>query len=48
MKELSIFVDESRDFGEYGPHSPFYIISMVMHDQVVDITDDLAKLEAQM
>ena len=48
MKELSIFVDESGDFGEYDPHSPFYIISMVMHDQAVDITEDLAKLETQM
>ena len=40
--------DESGDFGEYDPHSPFYIISMVMHDQAVDITEDLAKLETQM
>ena len=24
MKELSIFIDESGDFGEYTHHSPFY------------------------
>ena len=41
MKELSIFVDESGDFGEYDSRSPFYIISMVMHDQAVDITENL-------
>ncbi|MCR4612104.1 MAG: DUF3800 domain-containing protein [Lachnospiraceae bacterium] len=33
MKELSIFIDESGDFGEYATHSPFYIITMVFHDQ---------------
>ena len=32
MKELSIFVDESGDFGEYDYHSPYYIILMVLHD----------------
>ena len=33
MRELSIFVDESGDFGEYEKHSPYYIVSMVFHDQ---------------
>ena len=33
MKELSVFVDESGDFGEYDRRSPFYIISLVLHDQ---------------
>lgn len=37
MKELSIFVDESGDFGEYSTHSPFYVISLVLHDQVADL-----------
>ena len=27
-KELSIFIDESGDFGDYDPKSPYYIISM--------------------
>lgn len=35
MKELSIFIDESGDFGDYSPHSPYYIITMVFHDQMV-------------
>ena len=38
MKELSIVVDESGDFGEYNHRTPYYIISMVLHDQDVDIT----------
>lgn len=33
MKELSIFIDESGDFGEYDYRSPYYIISMVFHNQ---------------
>ena len=33
MSYLSIFVDESGDFGDYQPHSPYYIASMVLHDQ---------------
>ena len=44
MKELSIFIDESGDFGEYAKHSPYYIITMVMHDQAVDISAEITKL----
>ncbi len=47
MHELSVFVDESGDFGEYDFHSPYYIISMVFHDQIVDITNDLEKLDEE-
>lgn len=48
MKELSIFIDESGDFGEYDFHSPYYIIAMVMHDQSYDITEDLRRLEKEL
>ena len=48
MKELSIFVDESGDFGEFDSRAPFYILSLVLHDQKVDIKDDLALLESEM
>lgn len=48
MKELSIFVDESGDFGEYDPRAPFYILSLVLHDQSIDIRNDLAILESEM
>lgn len=48
MKELSVFVDESGDFGVYDPRSPFYIISLVFHNQTVSIDEDLIKLEAEM
>lgn len=41
MKELSIFVDESGDFGEYEKHAPYYIVTMVFHDQKNDILDNI-------
>jgi hypothetical protein len=44
VKELSVFIDESGDFGEYSPHSPYYIITMVFHDQSNDIREALTKL----
>ena len=48
MRELSIFVDESGDFGEYSYHSPYYIVSMVFHDQEFDIKDSLSQLEKEL
>ena len=41
MKELSIFVDDSGDFGEYTQHAPYYIIAMVFHDQSNDISQNI-------
>ena len=43
MKELSIFIDESGDFGDYQEHAPYYIITMVFHDQSFSIEDAIAK-----
>lgn len=48
MKELSIFVDESGDVGKYQPHSPYYIVTMVFHDQEQDITSLLNTLNEQL
>ena len=45
MKELSIFVDESGDFGDYDYRSPYYILTMVFHDQAVNISNDLQQLQ---
>ena len=44
MSELSVFIDESGDFGPYDFHSPYYIITMVFHDQSIDISGPIAKL----
>ena len=48
MKVLSIFVDESGDFGPYSSHSPYYVVSMVFHNQVNDITGNVAKLNEEL
>lgn len=48
MKKLSIFVDESGDFGAYSPHSPYYIIVMVLHDQSKVLSSEIAKLNCEL
>jgi len=48
MKELSIFIDESGDFGEYRYHSPWYIVTMVFHEQQVSIQEPLDYLEKEL
>jgi hypothetical protein len=44
VKELYVFVDESGDFGSYEKHSPFYIVTLVFHDQSVDISNNIIRL----
>jgi hypothetical protein len=48
MKELSVFIDESGDFGECDPASPYYLVSLVLHDQAVDIAVELKRLDTLM
>lgn len=45
MSELSIFVDESGDFGKVENNSPYYLVSLVFHDQSDDIYQPIAALE---
>jgi len=46
-KVLSVFIDESGDFGEYNPASPYYYVAMVLHNQEVDISKNIESLERQ-
>ncbi len=48
MNKLSIFVDESGDFGPYEPHAPFYIFTLVFHDQSHSIASQLEYLEGSL
>jgi len=48
MKELSVFIDESGDFGEYDDQAPYYVITMVFHDQSLPITDAVQKLDQEL
>ena len=45
MKELSIFIDESGDFGPTESHSSYYFITMVFHDQDNDIKNQIGSLD---
>ena len=44
-KILSVFIDESGDFGPYDFHAPFYLVAMVLHNQDVDISKNIDDLE---
>ena len=48
MNELSIFIDESGDFGPYAPHSPWYIVTMIFHDQSISIEEPMQYLESEL
>ena len=45
MNKLSIFIDESGDFGKYDINSPYYIFSMVFHKQSESIEDIIRILD---
>ena len=48
FKELSVFIDESGDFGEYKPHSPYYIISLVFHNQKQNLFEYIKQLDEKL
>ncbi|MBR2402911.1 MAG: DUF3800 domain-containing protein [Lachnospiraceae bacterium] len=48
MSELSIFIDESGDFGEVKEIPAYYLVTMVFHDQAIDISKEIDKLEESM
>lgn len=45
MKDLSVFVDESGDFGPYDYRTPYYIITLVFHDQETDVAEQISHFE---
>lgn len=42
---LSIFIDESGDFGSFRQHSPYYFVSLVFHAQKTNISLELTNFE---
>ena len=44
-KVLSIFCDESGDFGKYSKFSSYYIVGFVFHDQNISIKEPIRELE---
>lgn len=44
-KIVSVFIDESGDFGEYDKNCPYYLVSMVLHNQSIDVSKDIEFLD---
>ncbi|MDD6627099.1 MAG: hypothetical protein PUF03_02475 [Lachnospiraceae bacterium] len=40
MKELSIFIDESGDFGEITERPAYYLVTLLFHDQKNEIASN--------
>lgn len=47
-KKLSIFIDESGDFGPFKQHAPYYLVTMILHDRKIDISENLKSLESHL
>ncbi|MCM1103769.1 MAG: DUF3800 domain-containing protein [Clostridium sp.] len=47
-KVLSIFIDESGDFGPYDFRAPFYLVAMVFHEQDYDVKKNISDLESHL
>ena len=47
-KILSIFIDESGDFGPYETHAPYYLVSMVLHNQNIDISENIKVFDSHL
>ncbi len=45
MKELSVFIDGSGDFGEITERPAYYIVTLLFHDQKNEIASNVKKLE---
>ncbi len=44
MRELSVFIDESGDFGEIKERPAYYLVTFVFHNQANDIEQRVLKL----
>ena len=44
-KILSVFIDESGDFGPYDSHAPYYLVSMVLHNQSISLSENITNFD---
>lgn len=47
-KVLSVFIDESGDFGPYEAHAPYYLVAMVLHQQSIDIAPNIREFDTHL
>jgi len=48
MSKLSVFIDESGTFSEYVHTEPYYIVTLVFHDQANDISTYVDALNSRL
>jgi len=46
MRVLSLFLDESGDWGQCNPRSPYFIATFVLHDQADSIKELVGKIDS--
>ena len=44
-RKLSVFIDESGDFGKFDKEAPYYLVTMIFHDQTSSIKEELERLD---
>lgn len=47
-KILSVFIDESGDFGPYEAHTPYYLVSMILHNQSTDVSENIKLFDSHL
>ena len=45
QKYLSIFIDESGDFGKFDKNCPYYLVTMLFHNQNENIASEIVRLD---
>ena len=45
MNAIEIFIDESGDFGPTSEHCPYYVVTMVFHEELERLYDKMRDLE---
>ncbi len=45
QKYLSIFIDESGDFGKFNSIAPYYLVTMLFHNQSKNISNEIVNLD---
>ena len=48
MKYLTIFIDESGDFGKFDKNCPFYLVTMLFHNQNENIASEMMRLDGSL
>lgn len=48
QKYLSIFIDESGDFGKFDKNCPYYLVTMLFHNQNDNIASEIVHLDSSL